>query len=107
MVHTDIDFMYYQPMDDIFDAMLLPHDSEEGKIARKKIEMEYPEKVIPDNIQAYLTRDYHQVIPGRKAGENEANSGFYSHGMLLLLLFALNSTLTSIITFQQLSKLAL
>ena len=67
VVHTDIDFMYYQPMDTLFDAMLLPHDSDEGKMARKNIEMEYPDKVIPENIQAYLTRDYHQVIPGRKA----------------------------------------
>eukprot|EP00581_Thalassiosira_minuscula_P016510 CAMPEP_0183719362 /NCGR_PEP_ID=MMETSP0737-20130205/12339_1 /TAXON_ID=385413 /ORGANISM="Thalassiosira miniscula, Strain CCMP1093" /LENGTH=499 /DNA_ID=CAMNT_0025949079 /DNA_START=65 /DNA_END=1564 /DNA_ORIENTATION=+ len=67
VVHTDIDFMYYQPMDTIFDAMLLPHNSEEGKLAQKNIEMEYPDKVIPENIQAYLTRDYHQVIPGRKA----------------------------------------
>jgi len=67
VVHTDIDFMYYQPMDDVYDAMLLPSDSVEGKISRTKIEMEYPNKEIPNNIQAYLTRDYHQVIPGRKA----------------------------------------
>ncbi|KAL7530911.1 hypothetical protein ACHAWF_003556 [Thalassiosira exigua] len=69
VVHTDIDFMYHQPMDSLFDAMLLPHDSPEGKAARAKVEMEYPDKAIPENIQAYLTRDYHQVIPGRKAGE--------------------------------------
>ena len=69
VVHTDIDFMYVKPMDNLFDAMLLPHDSEEGKRARDRIEMEYPEKrqSMPENIQAYLTRDYHQVIPGRKA----------------------------------------
>lgn len=69
VVHTDIDFMYYRPMDDVFDAMLLPKDSDEGKRARGKIEMEYPDKAVPDDIRAYLTRDYHQVIPGRKAGE--------------------------------------
>lgn len=67
VVHTDIDFMFYQPMDDIYDAMLLPRNSEEGKRARSKVEMEYPDKDQPDNIQAYLTRDYHQVIPGRKS----------------------------------------
>ena len=67
VVHTDIDFMYFQPMDDVYDAMLLPSDSVEGKMSRTKIEMEYPNKEIPNNIQAYLTRDYHQVIPGRKA----------------------------------------
>ena len=69
VVHTDIDFMYYQPMDDVFDAMLEPYDSTGGKMARGRIEMEYPEKIKPNNIQAYLTRDYHQVIPGRKAGK--------------------------------------
>lgn len=69
VVHTDIDFMYFQPMDDVYDAMLLPANTHEGKMARSKIEMEYPDKVVPTNIQAYLTRDYHQVIPGRKAGE--------------------------------------
>ena len=67
VVHTDIDFMYVKPMDDLFDAMLLPHDSDEGKAARNKVELEYPDKSMPENIQAYLTRDYHQVIPGRKA----------------------------------------
>lgn len=68
VVHTDIDFMYHRPMDDIFDAMLMPHDSAGGKQARSRIETEYPNVFIPDNIEAYLTRDYHQVIPGRKAG---------------------------------------
>ncbi len=69
VVHTDIDFMFHQPMDELFDAMLYPHDSDMGKMAREKIAMEYPMKVMPMNIEAYLTRDYHQVIPGRKAGK--------------------------------------
>lgn len=70
VVHTDIDFMFYQPMDELFDAMLYPFDSDEGRMARDRIEMEYPGKgaTMPENIEAYLTRDYHQVIPGRKAG---------------------------------------
>jgi hypothetical protein len=56
-------------MDDLYDAMLMPSDSPGGRIARSRIEMEYPDARMPDNIEAYLTRDYHQVIPGRKAGE--------------------------------------
>ena len=67
VVHTDIDFMYFKPMDDLYDSMLLPHDSEGGRSARSRIEMEYPNKSMPENIQAYLTRDYHQTIPGRKS----------------------------------------
>jgi len=72
VVHTDIDFMYHRPMDDVYDAMLMPPDSLGGRIARSRIEMEYPDVRMPNNIEAYLTRDYHQVIPGRKAGEQRA-----------------------------------
>ena len=67
VVHTDIDFMYVKPMDTLYDAMLKSPGSEEGKSAKQLIEMEYPDKAQPRDIQAYLTRDYHQVIPGRKA----------------------------------------
>jgi hypothetical protein len=67
VVHTDIDFMYVKPMDDLYDAMLLPSSEEGGKLARERIEMEYPDKVMPEKIDAFLTRDSHQVIPGRKA----------------------------------------
>ncbi|EED88875.1 predicted protein [Thalassiosira pseudonana CCMP1335] len=67
VVHTDIDFMYVKPMDDLYDAMLLPSSEEGGRLARERIEMEYPDKVMPEKIDAFLTRDYHQVIPGRKA----------------------------------------
>lgn len=67
--YINTDFMFVKPMDDLYDAMLLPHDSTEGKAARDRIELEYPDKreSMPENIQAYLTKDYHQVIPGRKA----------------------------------------
>ena len=69
VVHTDIDFMYYQHMDNLYDAMLLPASSIEGQLARSKIELEYPTATttLPKNIEAFITRDYHQVIPGRKA----------------------------------------
>ncbi len=72
VVHTDIDFMYHRPMDDLFDAMLMPPDGAGGRTARSRIEVEYPGARMPNNIEAYLTRDYHQVIPGRKAGEQRA-----------------------------------
>ena len=67
VVHTDIDFMYKAPMDDLFDAMLLPADSVRGMEARRRVEVEYPEKEMPEDIRAFVTRDYHQVVPGRKA----------------------------------------
>ena len=84
VVHTDIDFMYHRPMDDLYDAMLMPPDSPGGGIARSRIEMEYPDARMPDNIEAYLTRDYHQVIPGRKAGEQRAPM---TRGVCRLFLF--------------------
>jgi hypothetical protein len=62
VVHTDIDFMYYQHMDNLYDAMLLPASSIEGQLARSKIELEYPitttTTTLPKNIEAFITRDY-------------------------------------------------
>ena len=76
VVHTDIDFMYHAPMDDLYDAMLLSSESGGGRLARSRIELEYPNAAhdMPANIEAYLTRDYHQVIPGRKAGALNNNT---------------------------------
>jgi hypothetical protein len=61
VVHTDIDFMYYQHMDNLYDAMLLPASSIEGQLARSKIELEYPitttTTTLPKNIEAFITPD--------------------------------------------------
>ena len=64
--------MYYRHMDTLYDAMLLTPMSIEGQAARSQIELEYPAAAaaassLPSNIEAYIMRDYHQVIPGRKA----------------------------------------
>jgi hypothetical protein len=68
IVHVDIDFAFYKPMDDLFDAILYDKDSPEGKAARSVIPLERPEESYPDTIGAFITRDWPQVIPGRKAG---------------------------------------
>jgi len=65
VVHVDIDFAFYKPMDDLFDAMLYPKDSPEGQAARKRIELERPTDKLPDQIQAYITRDWPQVAPNK------------------------------------------
>jgi hypothetical protein len=68
VVHVDIDFIFLKPMDDLFDAMLYHKDSDIGKQARANIPVEFPDQVRwPENIQAFMTRDWPQVIPGRKA----------------------------------------
>jgi len=70
VVHVDLDFVFYQPMDDVFDAMLFRHDSAIGRAARARIPVEFPDEVQhawPDSIDAVMTRDWAQVIPERKA----------------------------------------
>ena len=65
VVHVDIDFAFYKPMDDLFDAILYDKDSLEGKAARKRIERETPTAEWPDKIGAFWTRDWPQVAPGK------------------------------------------
>ena len=72
VVHVDIDFVFLRPMDDLFDAILYPKDSAKGQRARSKIPRERPDETdesssLPDTIDAFITRDWPQVIPGRKA----------------------------------------
>ena len=38
-----------------------------GRKARARIPLERPEESMPDRIEAFITRDWPQVIPGRKA----------------------------------------
>jgi hypothetical protein len=68
VVHVDIDFAFLQPMDELFDAIIYPKDSQEGKAARDQIIQERPSQKLPDKIDAFLTRDWPQVIPGRTPG---------------------------------------
>jgi hypothetical protein len=68
IVHVDIDFAFYKPMDHLFDAILYDKDSPEGKAARSIIPLDRPEGGFPDTIGAFITRDWPQVIPGRKSG---------------------------------------
>jgi len=65
IVHVDIDFAFYKPMDNLFDAILYDKDSREGKEAREKIELERQTDALPDQIGAFITRDWGQVAPGK------------------------------------------
>jgi hypothetical protein len=67
VVHTDIDFVFLKPMDNLFDAILFPKESAEGRRARSNIPLERPDKPLPDVIDAFITRDWPQAIPGRKS----------------------------------------
>ena len=64
-VHVDIDFAFFKPMDHIFDAMLYDKNSEKGAQARSLIERERGGDPWPDRIDAFITRDWPQVAPGK------------------------------------------
>eukprot|EP00543_Licmophora_paradoxa_P008740 CAMPEP_0202454458 /NCGR_PEP_ID=MMETSP1360-20130828/12184_1 /ASSEMBLY_ACC=CAM_ASM_000848 /TAXON_ID=515479 /ORGANISM="Licmophora paradoxa, Strain CCMP2313" /LENGTH=303 /DNA_ID=CAMNT_0049073775 /DNA_START=62 /DNA_END=973 /DNA_ORIENTATION=+ len=69
VVHVDIDFAFLQPMDELFDAIIYDSKSPEGQAARAQIEIEFPKEVtLPEKIDAFYTRDWPQVVPGRLPG---------------------------------------
>ena len=69
IVHVDIDFLFNKPMDHLFDAILYEKKSQEGIEARSKLEVERYSNpnvtTLPDKIGAFITRDWHQVSPGK------------------------------------------
>jgi lipopolysaccharide biosynthesis glycosyltransferase len=65
IVHVDIDFAFFKPMDDLFDAILYDKDSIEGKAARNNLLLEKPTDDLPDKIEVFFTRDWPQVAPNK------------------------------------------
>jgi len=67
-VHLDMDVILLQPLDDLFDAIILPANSKRGKRARAHIqanELEYKTDELPSGpIDAFLTRDITSTRPG-------------------------------------------
>ena len=62
-VHLDIDTLVLKPFDDLFDAMLDGSRLD----ARERIPVMFDKELPPSNdIQAYFTRDYNMVQPGKK-----------------------------------------
>jgi hypothetical protein len=79
IVHVDIDFAFYKPMDNLFDAIIYDKDSPpEGKAAGSIMPLERPEEGFPDTIGSFIMRDWPQSIPGQKAG--------YQAGFLVAIL---------------------
>jgi hypothetical protein len=68
VVHVDLDFVMLRPMDDLFDAMLYEKNSDIGSKARARIPMEFSATPWPDQVDTFMTRDWPQVMPGRKPG---------------------------------------
>jgi hypothetical protein len=62
-VHWDMDVAIFQPLDDLFDSIIYPHDSPEGQRARSRLDVQHPERKLPDRIDAFLTRDITSARP--------------------------------------------
>jgi alpha-N-acetylglucosamine transferase len=67
VVHVDMDFVFYKPMDDLFDAIMFDSSTAKGRAARSNVLLERPNDIWPDKVDAFMTRDWGQVMPGRKA----------------------------------------
>ena len=65
VVHVDIDFAFYKPMDHLFDALVYDKDSTQGKAARQTLQLEFPSQALPNKIDAFITRDWAQVAPSK------------------------------------------
>lgn len=64
VVHWDLDVAVFQPLDDLFDAMLLDKDSAKGRAARGRLQIQNPEtQQLPDRIDAFFTRDVTSAKP--------------------------------------------
>jgi hypothetical protein len=63
VVHWDMDVAVLAPMDDLFDAMIFSKDSTEGMAARNRLERQHPEDLLPDQIDAFFTRDITSAQP--------------------------------------------
>jgi hypothetical protein len=72
VVHVDLDLAFYKPLDDLFDALLFDQNSQTGIAARRNIHLERPELGMPDQIDAFWTKDWSQVAPGKRPAGYQA-----------------------------------
>lgn len=62
VVHLDIDTMILQPMDELHDVMIYGPTTSN----MNKIRLMFSDLTIPKQIDAYFTRDYNMIKPGKK-----------------------------------------
>eukprot|EP00978_Attheya_sp_CCMP212_P008839 scaffold20780_cov53-Attheya_sp.AAC.6 len=63
-VHLDLDSLVLQPLDDLFDAMLV-NDGPNDSPMKQRIPVMF-DAMIPDRIDAFFTKDYNLINPGDK-----------------------------------------
>jgi len=62
-VHWDLDVAVLQPMDDLFDAMIYDKNSDRGRAARQRLQVQHKTLPLPDRIDAFFTRDVTSAQP--------------------------------------------
>jgi hypothetical protein len=76
VVHLDLDTVILQPLDDLFDVMLLPPDANLATPASKLIHHAMWTPNVTHAVNAFFTRDYPMVNPGRKPDRVGVQGGF-------------------------------
>ena len=87
IVHVDLDYAFYKPMDHLFDSIIYDKDSQKGKKARSLLELERPGERLPDKIGAFITRDWGRVVPAPGPGPGPVRLSFpppYQAGFLVV-----------------------
>jgi hypothetical protein len=72
-VHLDLDTAILRPLDDLFDVMLLPANATKHIPAA----MWTPNENVTHPVNAFFTRDYPMVLPGRQAKRVGIQGGFF------------------------------
>ncbi|CAJ1947469.1 unnamed protein product [Cylindrotheca closterium] len=62
VVHLDLDVVVLKPMDALFDMMMAKSPDDWDTI---NVPIMWPEKSLPEKVNAFFTRDYNMVGPGR------------------------------------------
>ena len=60
VVHLDLDCLILQPLDELFDAIITNH------LDPSRVSVMWPNATIPPQIDAFFTRDYNMVRPGKR-----------------------------------------
>ena len=61
VVHMDVDFVLNRPMDELFDVMFNPASE-----SKNQIQLERPTDPWPTQVDAFLTKDWGQSVPGAR-----------------------------------------
>ena len=73
VVHLDLDSLILQPLDDLFDSMLLEGDDKLQSNSRLPVMHGSP---VPDKVEAFFTRDYNMANLGKKFVNTQVSENY-------------------------------